>query len=253
VAAGMWEWAAEDVDVRMGASFQPQHYRIDPVIAGSDRALFLEASCAGRDVMLAMDISMEAEIKAGRLCRVLPQWAGPPQELNALHPQERVPSPRSALRFVSWRRSASPLSESNIASLALEVLTRRPQNDFADICVVWLLESHRARKLRHRIGVAFETTPEVRPIRGLVGFRVERRQATLRRGQDDVRTGVPEHVVGRCQLFEPESGLATCTAEWSCEVRTISTFMIVALRLSRHRSTARFGVKRISRCAAQVH
>jgi hypothetical protein len=57
------------------------------VIAGSDPALVLEAACAGQGV---------------RLCRALPRWAGPPQELNALYPQEcvRWPKVRALVRYL---------------------------------------------------------------------------------------------------------------------------------------------------------
>jgi DNA-binding transcriptional LysR family regulator len=95
------------------------------VIAGSDPALVLEAACAGQGVMLAMDMSMEAEVKAGRLCRALPRWAGPPQELNALYPQEcvRWPKVRALVRYLQERSDPSPKQYRELAS---ELLTRRP-------------------------------------------------------------------------------------------------------------------------------
>ncbi|MBB3262356.1 DNA-binding transcriptional LysR family regulator [Paraburkholderia bannensis] len=37
---------------------------------------------------------MAPEVEAGRLLRVLPEWIGPPQDLNALFPRELVPSPK---------------------------------------------------------------------------------------------------------------------------------------------------------------
>jgi hypothetical protein len=47
----------------------------------------------------------------------------------------------------------------------------------------------------------------------LVALRVERRLATLGRGQHDLGTGILEDVVRRGQLFEPEAGLAAGVAE----------------------------------------
>ncbi|KVK88939.1 LysR family transcriptional regulator [Burkholderia cepacia] len=70
------------------------HYSLEPVIVASDPALVLDAARAGKGLLLAMDASMAAEVEAGRLLRVLPEWIGPPQDLNALFPRERVPSPK---------------------------------------------------------------------------------------------------------------------------------------------------------------
>ncbi|SDE99012.1 LysR substrate binding domain-containing protein, partial [Variovorax sp. CF079] len=38
---------------------------------------------------------------ARRLVRVLPEWIGPPQELNALSSRERMPSPK-VQAFISY-------------------------------------------------------------------------------------------------------------------------------------------------------
>lgn len=67
---------------------------LEPVIVASDPMLILDAARAGKGVMLAMDASMAPEVEAGRLLRVLPEWIGPQQDLNALFPRERVPSPK---------------------------------------------------------------------------------------------------------------------------------------------------------------
>jgi DNA-binding transcriptional LysR family regulator len=64
------------------------------VIVASDPALILDAARAGKGLLLAMDASMASEVEAGRLLRVLPEWIGPQQDLNALFPRERVPSPK---------------------------------------------------------------------------------------------------------------------------------------------------------------
>lgn len=70
------------------------HFALDPVIVASDPILLLDAARAGNGVVLAMDASMTPEVAAGRLCKVLPEWIGPQQDLNALYPRERVSSPK---------------------------------------------------------------------------------------------------------------------------------------------------------------
>nr|WKF61890.1 HTH-type transcriptional regulator DmlR [Paraburkholderia busanensis] len=73
---------------------KPVHYAVEPVIVASDPVLVLDAARAGQGLLLAMDASMAPEVEAGRLVGVLPGWIGPQQDLNALFPQERVPSPK---------------------------------------------------------------------------------------------------------------------------------------------------------------
>ncbi|WP_342706396.1 LysR substrate-binding domain-containing protein [Burkholderia arboris] len=82
---------------------KPEHYSLDPVIVASDPALILDAARAGQGLMLAMDMSMEPDVKAGRLRRVLSDWKGPPQDLNVLFPKERAPSPK-VQAFVRYLR-----------------------------------------------------------------------------------------------------------------------------------------------------
>ncbi|WP_186162099.1 LysR family transcriptional regulator [Burkholderia gladioli] len=95
------------------AGRKPAYYALDPVVVASDPALILDAVREGKGLTLAMDMSMAPEVEAGRLCRVLPGWIGPPQELNALYPKERVPAPkvqafvrylREQLKFVEEKR-----------------------------------------------------------------------------------------------------------------------------------------------------
>ncbi|MDR5806579.1 LysR substrate-binding domain-containing protein [Caballeronia sp. LZ001] len=45
---------------------------------------------------------MAPEVATGRLCKVLPDWSGPPQHLHALSPGARAPSPklRGFLRYL---------------------------------------------------------------------------------------------------------------------------------------------------------
>ncbi|WP_347558008.1 LysR substrate-binding domain-containing protein [Robbsia sp. KACC 23696] len=71
-----------------------KHYAIDPFIVASDPAFLLDAARAGQGLILGMDEGMAHDIDAGRLCRVLPARVGPPQELNAVFPGERLPSPK---------------------------------------------------------------------------------------------------------------------------------------------------------------
>ncbi|PLZ01762.1 LysR family transcriptional regulator [Burkholderia sp. WAC0059] len=85
------------------AGRKPRHYALNPVIVASDPALILDAARADQGVILAMDMSMEEEVRTGRLCRVLPEWEGPPQDLNAIFPRERVPSPK-VHAFVQYLR-----------------------------------------------------------------------------------------------------------------------------------------------------
>jgi len=69
-------------------------YRVEPCILANDPALLHEALLAGEGLSLAMEQSMQADVQAGRLIRVLPQWIGPPQDLNAVTAREHLPSPK---------------------------------------------------------------------------------------------------------------------------------------------------------------
>ncbi|MDM0009392.1 LysR substrate-binding domain-containing protein [Variovorax sp. J22G73] len=86
--------------LRQGAG-KPRGYLVDPVVVASDPALLHDALCGGVGISLAMERSMAADVKARRLVRVLPQWVGPPQELNALSSRERMPSPK-VQAFISY-------------------------------------------------------------------------------------------------------------------------------------------------------
>jgi DNA-binding transcriptional LysR family regulator len=74
------------------AGRKARHFAVAPVIVASDPVLLLDAARAGNGVLLAMDASMTSELDAGRLCKVLPGWIGPQQDLNALFPKERQTS-----------------------------------------------------------------------------------------------------------------------------------------------------------------
>ncbi len=76
------------------AGRKPARYAVAPVIVASDPALILDAARAGLGLTLAMEAGMAPEVAAGRLVKVLPDWIGPPQDLNALFPRERTPSPK---------------------------------------------------------------------------------------------------------------------------------------------------------------
>lgn len=69
-------------------------YRVEPSILANDPALLHDALLAGEGLSLAMDQSMKADVQAGRLIRVLPEWIGPPQDLNAVTAREHLPSPK---------------------------------------------------------------------------------------------------------------------------------------------------------------
>ncbi|MEX3966599.1 hypothetical protein AB4Y42_30975 [Paraburkholderia sp. EG286B] len=47
---------------------------------------------------------MASEVAAGRLCKVLPEWIGPQQDLNALFPKERTPS-RKLRAFLDYLKA----------------------------------------------------------------------------------------------------------------------------------------------------
>jgi DNA-binding transcriptional LysR family regulator len=83
------------------ASGKPRGYLIDPVVVASDPALLHDALRQGEGISLAMEHSMAADVKARRLVRVLPEWIGPPQDLNALSSRERMPSPK-VQAFISY-------------------------------------------------------------------------------------------------------------------------------------------------------
>ncbi|WP_085630500.1 MULTISPECIES: LysR family transcriptional regulator [unclassified Pseudomonas] len=69
-------------------------YRVDPQILANDPALLRDALLAGEGLTLAMEQSLDEDVRAGRLVRVLPEWIGPPQDLNAVTAREHVPSPK---------------------------------------------------------------------------------------------------------------------------------------------------------------
>ncbi|WP_256656998.1 LysR substrate-binding domain-containing protein [Pseudomonas sp. BGI-2] len=71
-----------------------------------DPALLKDALCAGEGLSLGMDQSMQADVEAGRLCLVLPEWIGPPQDLNAVTAREHLPSPK-VTAFVGFLRRGS--------------------------------------------------------------------------------------------------------------------------------------------------
>ncbi|WP_095920392.1 LysR family transcriptional regulator [Pseudomonas sp. QTF5] len=71
-----------------------RNYLVEPSIIANDPALLRDALCAGEGLSLGMDHSMQADVEAGRLYRVLPEWIGPPQDLNAVTAREHLPSPK---------------------------------------------------------------------------------------------------------------------------------------------------------------
>ncbi|RON50150.1 LysR family transcriptional regulator [Pseudomonas frederiksbergensis] len=71
-----------------------RNYLVEPTIVANDPALLKEALLAGEGLSLGMDLSMRADVETGRLQRVLPEWIGPPQDLNAVTAREHLPSPK---------------------------------------------------------------------------------------------------------------------------------------------------------------
>ena len=73
---------------------RPKHYVVNPLIVASDPALIQDAALSGLGLILGMDQAMDRDVKAKRLCRVLDAFEGPPQNLNALLPGDRLASPK---------------------------------------------------------------------------------------------------------------------------------------------------------------
>ncbi|WP_395805989.1 LysR substrate-binding domain-containing protein [Archangium minus] len=82
-------------------------YPVDPVVVASDPELLRDALRAGEGISLAMNASMQADVDAGLLRRVLPDWTGPEQTLHALFPQGRIPSPK-VRAFVDYLKESLP-------------------------------------------------------------------------------------------------------------------------------------------------
>ncbi|MGF6130976.1 DNA-binding transcriptional LysR family regulator [Pseudomonas frederiksbergensis] len=89
-----------------------RNYRVEPTIIANDPALLKDALLAGEGLSLGMDRSMQIDVEAGRLCRVLPQWIGPPQDLNAVTAREHLPSPKvtAFIKYLKERMSGSEIS-----------------------------------------------------------------------------------------------------------------------------------------------
>lgn len=76
------------------AGEEPRAFAVDPVLVASDPELLRDALRAGAGVSLAMHASMQADLDAGLLRRVLPEWTGPEQTLHAVFPPGRIVPPK---------------------------------------------------------------------------------------------------------------------------------------------------------------
>lgn len=87
-----------------------RNYRVEPTIIANDPALLKNALLAGEGLSLGMDQSMRIDVEAGRLCRVLSEWIGPPQDLNAVTAREHLPSPK-VTAFINYLKAQMSRSE----------------------------------------------------------------------------------------------------------------------------------------------
>ena len=72
---------------------------------------------------------------------------------------------------------------------------------------------HRGGQRRQRSAIGLEAARGIGLRRHVVALGVERRLSAQRRGQGEPGARVLEHVVRRCELFEPEAGLVAGVAE----------------------------------------
>jgi len=98
------------------------------------------------------------------------------------------------------------------------------------------VEANRCRELRLRVRIGFEPVRKVGLKVWLVALRIERRLATLRRGNHDLGAGVLECVVGCGELLQPEACLTAGVAE--LVVRCEDHQDLHQIVLSRGRSSA---------------
>jgi len=103
---GQMHWALESGSRRANVA-------VMPLLAANDFTPLYQALMAGAGVCLAPDYFAQADLQAGRLVRVLPQWSGPSIEAKAVYPSRRgmLPKVRAFLDFLSEIFSA-PLARS---------------------------------------------------------------------------------------------------------------------------------------------
>ncbi|MDP3747401.1 MAG: LysR family transcriptional regulator [Phenylobacterium sp.] len=70
------------------------HFPVRPVAVASDPEGLHPFLLAGEGLMLANHVRVAAEVQAGRLVRVLPDWQGPAPSLYAVRPGARVQPPK---------------------------------------------------------------------------------------------------------------------------------------------------------------
>lgn len=84
-----------------------------PLLAANDMTPLYHALTAGAGICIVPDYFAQADLAAGRLVRVLPQWAGPSIEARAVYPSRRgmLPKVRACLDFLT-EIFAGPLARS---------------------------------------------------------------------------------------------------------------------------------------------
>ena len=69
-------------------------FAIDPVLVANGPAPLKSALLCGEGLMLASDVTIEADAERGCARRVLPGWTGPPLDFNAVFARGRMESPK---------------------------------------------------------------------------------------------------------------------------------------------------------------
>jgi len=99
---GQIQWALE-------SGTRQANVAVVPLLAANDFTPLYHALLAGIGICLVPDYFAQADLQAGRLVRVLPQWSGPGIEAKAVYPSRRgmLPKVRVFLDFLSDIFSAS--------------------------------------------------------------------------------------------------------------------------------------------------
>ncbi|PDT81759.1 LysR family transcriptional regulator [Sinorhizobium sp. BJ1] len=69
-------------------------FKVRPVAVASDPDALHEFLLAGVGLLMTNDVRVKSDVAAGRLVRVLPEWAGPEPTLYAIRPGGRVQPPK---------------------------------------------------------------------------------------------------------------------------------------------------------------
>ena len=93
----LWRFARDD-----GAVAQ---VRVEPRLASNDGEVVRDWAVAGRGVIVRSEWSVAADVRAGRLVRMLPEWRLPPADVVAFVGPRRGRSARTA-RFIEYLKEA---------------------------------------------------------------------------------------------------------------------------------------------------